>query len=302
MPSLDHEALVDLFRHRPSMALSFLTEVLGDETPRGRVVQVADSDLSQLAPPEYHADLVLRLEDDDGRCLWAVVVEVQLAKRERKRWVWPAYACIARSQWECPALLLVITPDRGVATWAAEPIRLGGASAFQAVVVGPDDVPRISDPDVAQAAPELAVLSAVVHRDAPDPGPVLLAGALGAQAVAAVDDERAAVYYDLVTRGLASDAARALERLMGLENYRFQSDFALKYIGVGRAEGKAEGRAEGKAEGKAEAILTVLEARGFAIPAALADRIRACTDPEQIDRWLRRAATVSSADEVLDDA
>lgn len=112
--------------------------------------------------------------------------------------------------------------------------------------------------------------------------------------MAAVDDERAAVYYDLVTRGLTGDAARALERLMGLENYRFQSDFAVKYIGVGRAEGKAEG--------KAEAILTVLEARGFAIPAALADRIRACTDPEQIDRWLRRAATVSSADEVLDDA
>ncbi len=94
---------------------------------------------------------------------------------------------------------------------------------------------------------------------------------------------------------------------MGLQDYRFQSDFARRYFGMGReegkekgkAEGKEEGKAEGKDEGKAEAILTVLESRGVEVAPSLAARVRACHDPAQLDTWLRRAATASRIDDLL---
>jgi predicted transposase YdaD len=64
----------------------------------------------------------------------------------------------------------------------------------------------------------------------------------------------------------------------------------------GRAEGEAKGRAEGEAKGKAQAILAVLEARGLAITDAQRAAVVGCTDVEQLERWVRQAATVKTAE------
>jgi hypothetical protein len=61
---------------------------------------------------------------------------------------------------------------------------------------------------------------------------------------------------------------------------------------------RAEGRAEGRTEGVAKSILSVLEARGVAISPSRRQEILACSDLDRLDRWLRRAAFASSADEV----
>ena len=66
----------------------------------------------------------------------------------------------------------------------------------------------------------------------------------------------------------------------------------------GLAEGETRGRAEGETRGRAEALLTVLSARGFVI-SEVRERILATTDRETLDRWLRRAASASSLEEVL---
>lgn len=65
-----------------------------------------------------------------------------------------------------------------------------------------------------------------------------------------------------------------------------------------RAAGRAEGKAEGKVEGKAESLLTILEARGIAVTAQQRRRILATTKPALLNRWLRRAVTAASLDEV----
>ena len=65
------------------------------------------------------------------------------------------------------------------------------------------------------------------------------------------------------------------------------------------SEGKAEGKAEGEVAGKIAAILSVLEARGLAISEEQKQRVHACTEIEVLDRWIRRAATASSADELF---
>ena len=116
----------------------------------------------------------------------------------------------------------------------------------------------------------------------------------------ALDDERAKLYYDLVYNSLNETARRSLEAMM--KGYEYQSDFARKYVAQGRAEGFAEGRAEGRAEEAARALLTVLRARGLAVPEAFRERILAEKDPERLERWLEKAAVAASVAAVLDES
>jgi hypothetical protein len=63
-----------------------------------------------------------------------------------------------------------------------------------------------------------------------------------------------------------------------------------------------EGRAEARAEGQANAVLTVLRARGIAVPDAARARILAQKDPQRLERWLEKAGVATSIAEVIDDA
>jgi hypothetical protein len=67
-----------------------------------------------------------------------------------------------------------------------------------------------------------------------------------------------------------------------------------------KAEGRAAGRAEGEAKAKAADILAVLEARQKAVTAEQRARVEACTDLAQLDRWLRRAATLNDTRELFE--
>ena len=78
-----------------------------------------------------------------------------------------------------------------------------------------------------------------------------------------------------------------------MKGYEYQSDFAKKYV--------AQGRAEGRAEGTAQALLTVLQARGVAVPEAIRERILAQKDPEQLKRWLEKATVATSITAVIDE-
>jgi hypothetical protein len=68
----------------------------------------------------------------------------------------------------------------------------------------------------------------------------------------------------------------------------YQSALVRRYVGQGRAEGEAA------------AVLTVLDARGIEVPADARARITSCTDLDQLDSWLRRAATANLIDELFD--
>jgi predicted transglutaminase-like cysteine proteinase len=70
-------------------------------------------------------------------------------------------------------------------------------------------------------------------------------------------------------------------------------------VGDYRSELLRELAAEHEQRGEGHAVLTVLDARGIAVPPAVRERILACTDLAQLDTWLRRATTASTADEVV---
>ncbi|WP_437941545.1 hypothetical protein [Sorangium sp. So ce341] len=82
-----------------------------------------------------------------------------------------------------------------------------------------------------------------------------------------------------------------------MKGYEYQSDFARKYIALGRDEGRDEGRVEATAR----SVLTVLRVRGIDVPDAARERVMAQKDPEVLERWLERAAAAASLAEVLDE-
>ncbi len=86
---------------------------------------------------------------------------------------------------------------------------------------------------------------------------------------------------------------------MSTGRYEYQSEFARKYFGEGKAEGKAEGLAEGKAEAKAEVLLKILAGRGVLVTDEQRARVLACRDLARLDRWIDRAFQATSADAAL---
>ena len=305
MPSPLHEALVLLFRNRPQLAAELLGHGLGVPVPPFREARVEDAQLGSVAPTELQADLVVRLE---GERPTAIIVEVQLGLDRDKVWSWPAYHATLRARLRCETMLVVVCVDAAIAAWSSRPIPLGQpGSVFTPLVVGPGTVPEITAE--AAAAPELAVLSVLAH------GQEESAEAIGKAALAAaarLDDARAALYADL-TLGMVHEAAKkALEAMMASGNYEYQSEFARKYFGQGRAEGEARGKAlglheglalglqEGLTKGKAEALLAVLAARGLPVSPELRERVLGCTDIGRLEAWLTRAVSAASAAEVID--
>lgn len=288
MPSMAHEILVDLFKNRPSLAAEILAEVLDVSLPPYTEARLASTDLTEIQPAEYRADVVVVLLDRDTP-VRVVIVEVQLAVDSKKRFSWPAYVTVSRAIHGCPADLLVVAPDPALAAWCAEPIEIGVPGfVLRPPVLRRTAVPVVTDPDEAARRPELGVLSAMAHGET-EQGATIASAVL--PAIQKLDDDRTRLYLDLVYNSLNQAARRALEVMM--KGYEYQSDFAKKYV--------AQGRAEGRAEEAARNLLTVLRARGFAVPDAVRERILAQKDLERLERWLEKAVVAPSVAAVLDE-
>jgi hypothetical protein len=168
-----------------------------------------------------------------------VIVEVQLSIDDSKRLSWPAYVAILRSRRRCPVCLLVICEDVGVAKWAARPIVMGCTNTFVPRVVALSDVPEVTDRTSAAANPQLAVLSALAHGEDPD---AVKAAQIAVTALGVSDKfdaDRAKLYVDVILDSLSETARTELQNMLPFQ-YEYQSDFAKRYFGEGRAAGRAE--------------------------------------------------------------
>lgn len=287
-PSDDGRAVagrvVELFRHRPSLAAELLSGSLGVKVPEFERARVDSGDLTDLSPTEYRADAVVTFTAGDVPVL-TVVVEAQLSRDRRKRRTWPVYVTTLHARFGCPAALLVVCADKRTARWCGEPIEVGHPGfVLRPLVVGPERVPVVTDAGEAVRSPELAVLSAMTAGSRPEQGEVFRALLA---ALESVDHERAGLYADVVLAALPEAARHHLEAMMVIDTYEYQSEFARRYFG------------QGKAEGEAEAVLAVLDARGVEVPTEARDRIAGCTDLDELETWVRRAATATSVDDLF---
>jgi hypothetical protein len=291
MPSHLHEVLIKMFRDRPALAADLLVGPLGIGVPAFESAHLSAAELTDVTPTEYRADAVVTL-NVAGRPVFAVVVEVQLSADSRKRYVWPAYVATLYARLRCPAMLLVLCPDAAVAAWCAQPIVVSNPGlVLTPVVLGPEQVPVVTDIRVARRQPELAVLSALAHGGERDPA--VFTALFSALDV--IDLDQATLYIDLVLMVLPAAARVWLEEFMTTTPFRYQSDFARRYFGLGEAKGKAEG----KAEGEISALLAILDARGILVPDDVRAEIAACVEIDQLEAWIRRAATAERIEDVL---
>ena len=99
MPSLEHAALVEMFRTNPRLLPYLLREVFHMPVPEALTITIAEAALDQVKPIEFRADLVLELRDpNQGSPQLAAILEVQLGPDEDKRYSWPAYLILGSTR------------------------------------------------------------------------------------------------------------------------------------------------------------------------------------------------------------
>jgi hypothetical protein len=285
-----HEGVIALVRDNPAFAARLLRDLLHVEVPRFDEARLAEAASSDPVPVEYHADAVVVFADvvgDRTEPVMGTIFEVQLDRKERKRYTWPFYAVSARARHECPFILTVVTPDPTVARWAGQPIELGNG-IFVPRVIGPQGIPKVIDREQAMREPQLAVLSVVAHGD----GDVATAVSIGRAAVNAaltLPDEQQLLYSKLMEAALSSAARKALAMEPHIE----------KFFSDAHRRSYAEGEAKGEAKGEARSLIMILRQRGLAVTDEQQRQILSCTDVATLDRWMAHVLSVGSVDDLL---
>ncbi|MER6343139.1 hypothetical protein ACWC10_08620 [Streptomyces sp. NPDC001595] len=230
---------------------------------------------------------LLRAETDEGTYL--LVVESQGKVDDRKRGSWPYYLSYLYEKYRCEPVLIVITQNSATAKWASRPIRFGfpgwNSLTVRPLVLGPDNVPVITDERQAERDVPLAVLSAMTHgrgRQAP-----AILEAL-ASALRSIDSDSAAVFVQFVDSCLTDPQAKQMWRdLMTAIQYFWRHPLAEQV------------REEGRIESCRQMVLQILEWRGIPVPNDIRHRVDTCTDLRQLETWAQRAVHAADAAELF---
>ncbi|MDT0381625.1 hypothetical protein RM572_22960 [Streptomyces sp. DSM 42041] len=299
MVTSSHEASHRIFQDRPEL-LAPVFRLLGVPLPSPAAVEVLSPDATEIRPLERRVDSVLRIRPEGAWDDFLLAIEAQGRRDPAKRRSWAYYLGHLGAKYDCPVLLLVTCQDRSTARWASGPFSLGPdgwrtALTVHPLVLGPDNVPVITEPEHAARDLALATFSAMTHGNHPDAAAILeaLAAALGA-----ADGESAEYFTELLEIGLGDSPARATWRkLMSMGTF-FPGRGTI--VEESYLKGMEEGREEGCAAGRAHAVLRLLEKRGVPTLAATRARITGCTDLDLLDVWFDRALTVTDATEIFD--
>jgi hypothetical protein len=287
---MPHEGPLDLVRQHPEIAVEF-AQGAGIKLPGEIAVSLAPTDMSEVVPVQYLADMVVLISDAaTSEPVLAVIIEPQLRDSETKRYSWPVYVTTARRIAKCPAaVLVVLCPDPAEAAKCRRLIRTGHPGFDLAPIVIDSGGPPGRD---GAGGPYLTVFAASMGGIdmGSEPGARRV---LDAMASAEVSDADRLRMTAIILR-LASDAARQI-----LEAMMTTSEYEKTFVERIHDQGIAEGEAKGKAEGKAEDVLKLLDARGLSLSKEQRQRVTSCTDPAQLDLWFERAITVRTVAEVF---
>jgi hypothetical protein len=264
-----------------------LRRVLAEDFPEVESVSVIDTDLTTTEAIERRADTVLKAETAAGSRL--LVIEPQTDRKEEKVRGWAYYLAFLENKYRIPASLMVLTPKAGTARWARGPLTLGPAERpsmrLFPFVCGPDNMPFITEPEQAAEDAVFAVLALLSHRLDPDVEKALrpLADALDR-----LEPVTASFWSEFAEGGLGEGCTQDTWRnIMKTMKYGYVS------------ETRREARAEARAEALSEAILAFFDDRGIPLGQTERERITTCEDSELLMRWVLRAPSVDSTEELF---
>jgi hypothetical protein len=292
MPGPAHETLVALIQQRPEM-LDLLLRTLGyPGLPPG--VKVRDSAVRVANPLEVRPDIVLTEDDDRGA--W-VLNEIQLTIDPAKQRRWIAAAGVLFDTHGVMGDVVIITHEAHVAEWASVVARVVGPSGTRltlepvVLLLSRAEVERL----LAAEKPELAVFAAwAVHDQRGREAQEVVRAA--AERIEATTD---AELRETLTRAMISmlgDPLVAVLKEMWMKPIVFPESPAAREL---RELLEARGELRGELRGEARALLTVLAARGLNVDEDTRARIRACVDALTLDRWVTRAVTAATLDDVF---
>ncbi|MFC7219247.1 hypothetical protein ACFQLX_13875 [Streptomyces polyrhachis] len=294
-----HEASHRIFQDRPEL-LSPVFRILGVPLPDKATVEVLSADATEIRPLERRVDSVLRIAPSSGEP-FLLAIEAQGRRAADKPVSWAYYLSFLKAKYDCAALLLVVCQDGSTARWASGPFPLGTdgwTSLFvHPLVLGPDNVPVITDPEEAARDLALAAFSAVTHGRSRDVGVILEAVA---QALGTADPESVRYYSEMLEIGLGDTPARTVWRqLMSGTYFPGRGTLIEETYLEGKEDGKAEGKAEGRVSERRRMVLMLLANRDVIVSDEVRERVAGCADLDVLDRWLERAFTVATAQELF---
>jgi len=304
MPSVTHEAPIELIRQNPSLAVELLRARSDVKLPDDIAVSLGPTDLTEVVPAKFLADAVVVVSDAaTGQPALVIIVEPQGRDDPTKEYSWPVYITAVRRHVQCrSAFLLVICPDPVEAAKCRRLISTGHP--------GFDLLPLVIDPFDTSAigadSPYLVVFAACMGAIdmAEEQGARTVLQAIRDTGASAADRKR----MSTIILKLASDAARRRLEIM-MTTMEWKSDFIEGYVQEGLQKGMQQGLQQGRelgleqgaARAKAEDILKVLDARKIEVTAEQRDQVTSCTDIAQLDQWFDRSLAAETGADVFGD-
>lgn len=186
----------------------------------------------------------------------------------------------------------MISPDQNAAAWCSHPIAVGQPGFVLApTVIGPDAMPLVTDAAVAADNPEWAFLSALIYPEDKEVQRAL------EHAIAALqeepDDEDRAALYSMLASAILPDIAPNPEEPM--HSY-IETSPNMKAVRQSLREIEAM---RPTATAMAKALIAVFESRGIEVSELNRVHFTYYADVERLDSWIRRAATATSTEEVI---
>ncbi|MGN9845000.1 hypothetical protein ACTMTI_43445 [Nonomuraea sp. H19] len=227
---------------------------------------------------------------------FSAIVEVETEMSEQKLRQTVEAAEMLRLETRKPVYVIFITPDPGAGHFTT-PVEIHSGCLtiiMHPVIVGPDRIPVLTDPNQMAADLLTAALSVMAHGHLPKVAEAFI------KLLTDLPDDDAASLFGYTIDMAAPQARRLLEETVTIYIPE-HSPWAQNLYRKGQAAGREEGREEGRAAGEAASVLAVLRFRGIDVPPDRQQRITTCTDPALLEVWLRRALEATHIDDLFDD-
>jgi hypothetical protein len=298
MPSVAHEAPIELIRQHPGLAVELLRAMSDVDLPSEIAVSLGPTDLSEVVPVKFLADAVVIVANKaTGEPALVIIIEPQGRDDRTKEFSWPVYLTVARRHLQCQrAFLLVICPDPDEAKKCRRLISTGHP--------GFDLIPAVIDPlnapGVGSASPYLAIFAAfmgAMNLEA-DQGVRAFLTAVRESGASTADRKR----LSTIMLNLASDAARRrLETMMTTMEWKsdFIEGFVQEGLQKGMRQGLQQGMQQGEVKARSEDVLKIIDSRAIKVTGEQRDQVTSCTDIAQLDEWFDSALTAETAADIF---